>query len=90
MVSLRLVPQTWKLPRAADRSLLSWQGTHKSVIYSGALPCCTLNSMVHSLYWMRLDADSQCSCLRSGDACAPGGSLPRSSILNTLQTFTVT
>ena len=36
MVSLRLVPRTWKLPRAADRSLLSWQGMHKSVIYSGA------------------------------------------------------
>ena len=43
VVSLRLVPGTWKLPHAADCSLLSWQGMHKSVIDSGALP------------WMRLD-----------------------------------
>jgi len=32
VVSLRLVPRTWKLPRAADRSPLSWQGTHTSVM----------------------------------------------------------
>jgi len=46
VVSLRLVP---KLPRAADRSLLSWQGrpTHNSAIYSGALPCWTSNIIVH-------------------------------------------
>ena len=55
MVSLRLVPRNWKLPHAADRSLLSWQGMHKSVIYSGALPCCTSNIIVHGLYWMRLE-----------------------------------
>jgi len=31
-VSLRLVPRTWKLTPAADRSLLSWQGTYKSLV----------------------------------------------------------
>jgi len=45
VVSLRLVPRTWKLPRAADRSLLSWQGMQKSVIYSSALPCCKSNTI---------------------------------------------
>ena len=78
VVSLRLVPRTWKLPRAADHSLLSWQGVHKSVMYSGALRCCTSNIMVHSLYWMRLDTGNQCSCLRSGDACRRGGALQSS------------
>jgi len=35
------------LPRAADRSLLSWQGMHKSVIYFGALRCYTSNIILH-------------------------------------------
>jgi len=48
------------------------------MIYCSALPCCTSNVTVHSLYWMRLKTGSQCSCFRSGDASARGGALQSS------------